>query len=282
MAATCLGLQASPCQRSRGRGAHARSVGLLGQRNALDPAPHAPSVEAGDETDYDQLGDLFRALGYGARLELLHKLLLPKALVEIDLAARRTGPGQTQGRRISRQATQEHLEKLMEIGVVVAQEPDSPSGKRQFVVHGPRLYQIMEEFRRVGTLMPGGAVGRDATVGLAGVAPSRMEPGPKLVLVHGLLEGKPFPLRRTDLKAERGWVVGRKPGLHVSLDYDPFVSLENSEVVPEGHRYVLTDLPSSRNGTWLNWRRLDKAERATLEPGDVIGVGRSLLVFRAA
>jgi hypothetical protein len=251
-------------------------------RNAFRAPARSPGMDAAGEPDYDELGDYFKALGYGARLELLHELLLPRALNEITLAARRTGPGQQAGRRISRQATQEHLEKLMEIGVVVAREPDAPTGKRQFVVNGPRLYQLMEEFRRVGTLMPGVPVGRDATVGLASRQAARPEPGPKLVLVHGLHEGKPFPLRRTDLDAGRGWVLGRKPGLHVSLDYDPFVSLENSEVVPEANRYLLLDLPSSRNGTWLNWRRLDKAERAPLEPGDVVGVGRSLLVFRPA
>lgn len=251
-------------------------------RNALASSPHAAGMQPPEEPDYDQLGEYFRALGYGARLELLHQLLLPRALAEVSLPARRSGPGQTAGRRISRQATQEHLEKLMEIGVIAAREPEGPTGKRQFVVNGPRLYQIMEDFRRIGTLIHGGPAGRDATVGLGDARPARMDPGPKLVLVHGLLEGTPFPLRRTELRGERGWVLGRKPGLHVSLDYDPFVSLENSEVVPEGHRYLLTDLPSSRNGTWLNWRRLDKAERATLEPGDVIGVGRSLLVFRAA
>jgi hypothetical protein len=30
----------------------------------------------------------------------------------------------------------------------------------------------------------------------------------------------------------------------------------------------------------LNWRRLDRDERVPLTPGDVIGVGRTALVFR--
>ncbi|MCA1813012.1 MAG: FHA domain-containing protein [Halobacteriales archaeon] len=148
------------------------------------------------------------------------------------------------------------------------------------MVNGPRLYQVMEEFRKVGTTVVGAPAGRDATIEAGPGAGPSMEPGPKLVLVHGLIEGKAFPLRRPDLKGERGWVLGRKPGLHVSLDYDPYVSLENSEVLPEPDGYALVDLRSSRNGTWLNWRRLAKGERARLVPGDVIGVGRSLLVFR--
>ncbi|MEO7397883.1 MAG: FHA domain-containing protein, partial [Ilumatobacteraceae bacterium] len=57
-------------------------------------------------------------------------------------------------------------------------------------------------------------------------------------------------------------------------------SLENSEIRADGNDFVLVDLRSSRNGTWLNWRRLGAEVRARLEPGDVIGIGRSLLVFR--
>ncbi len=86
-------------------------------------------------------------------------------------------------------------------------------------------------------------------------------------------------LRRDDLGSGRGWAVGRKPGLPVSLEYDPYVSLVNSEVLPVGDRYLLADLGSSKNGTWLNWRPVG-AEPVPLTQGDVIGVGRSLLVFR--
>jgi hypothetical protein len=106
-----------------------------------------------------------------------------------------------------------------------------------------------------------------------------MEPGPKLVLVHGFLEGKAYPLRRSDLKEGGGWVLGRKAGLPVCLEYDPYVSLVNSEVLLDKNQYFLADLGSSKNGTWLNWRPVGE-QRVPLTQGDVVGVGRSLLVFR--
>jgi DNA-binding transcriptional ArsR family regulator len=233
-----------------------------------------------ERPDFEQLGAFLRALGNGPRLELLHILRLPHALGDIRLEPAQTKPGETAGRAMARQSVLEHLDKLQEIGVVVSREAAGGRRGKEFLVNPPRLYQILEEFRRVGTITLGAPAGRDATVDAGDVRAPPMEPGPKLVLAHGLLEGKAFPLRRADLREGRGWIIGRKPGLHASLDYDPFVSLENAEVVPQANEFVLLDLRSSRNGTWLNWRRLGPDERAVLRPGDVVGVGRSLLVFR--
>ena len=233
------------------------------------------------DLDFEQLGAWLRALGNGPRLELLHILRLPHALADIHLEPGQNRPGENPGRAMARQSVLEHLDKLQEIGVVVSREPEGGRRGKEFLVNPQRLYQILEEFRRVGTITLGAPVGRDATVGAQEARPLVMEPGPKLVLTHGLLEGRAFHLRRRDLREGRGWVIGRKPGLHVSLEYDPFVSLENAEIVPEGNGLALLDLRSSRNGTWLNWRRLNPDEHAGLRPGDVIGVGRSLLVFRS-
>lgn len=235
-----------------------------------------------EQPDYDKLEEYFRALAYSARLELLHLLRFPQAVQDIRLTPRQVRAGQNPDRPASRQAIQEHLDRLIDVGVVVVQEAPDGKGRKEFVVNGQKLYQIMEEFRQVGTILARPGAGREATVGLAPAQVAELAPGPKLVLVHGLLEGKAFPLRRADLRDGRGWVLGRKPGLHISLDYDPFISLENSEVVPGADGYRLVDLRSSRNGTWLNWRRLEPGEEAPLKPGSVVGVGRSLLVFSEA
>lgn len=73
--------------------------------------------------------------------------------------------------------------------------------------------------------------------------------------------------------------TGRKPELPERLDDDPYVSLVNSEVLLKGDQYRLCDLGGSKNGTWLNWRPVGP-EPVPLTQGDVVGVGRSLLVFR--
>ncbi len=151
---------------------------------------------------------------------------------------------------------------------------------KEYALNPQRLFQIVEEFRKLGNLGADSPVPRDETVEAGAVRPPAAPPGPALVLVHGVREGKAFPLRRQDLRDGRGWVVGRKPSVHVALEYDPYVSTENSEVLIADGRYRILDLRSSKNGTWLNWRRLEPDERAALRPGDVAGVGRSLLVFR--
>lgn len=231
--------------------------------------------------NYEELEGYFGALAYSTRLEILRLLRVPHELSEIRLSPKQVRAGENPQRAISRQALLEHIDRLMEIGVVVAREPATPREPREFVVNPQRLYQIIEEFRSVGTVFAGAPAGRGETAALGDVRAAAMEPGPKLVLVHGLLEGKSFRLRREDLKPGRGWVIGRKEGLAASLEYDPFVSLENAEIVSEGGGFALLDLRSSRNGTWLNWRRLEPDERARLESGDVVRVGRSLLVFRS-
>lgn len=234
----------------------------------------------GEPIDYDRLEEYLRALAHGRRLELLHILQTPHALADIRITPGKSRAGENPDRLASRQAIQGHLETLQEIGVVVA-NPGAEGRSKEFVVDRQRVFQVLEELRRVGTITGGGSfVSRDATVDTAVARERRIEAGPKMLLVHGFVEGKVFPLRRTDLGDGAGWVVGRKPDAHVSLDYDPFVSLVNSEIIPDRNGYALRDLGISRNGTWVNWRRLG-AEPVALKAGDVVGVGRSLLVFQA-
>ena len=235
----------------------------------------------GEPLDYEMLEECLRALAYTSRLELLTLLRTPRALADLKLAPRRSGPVGLADRPSARQTVQAHLDKLIEIGVVQSRDRDEGRGK-EFVVNPQRIFQVLEEMRKVATVTIGAPAARLDTVDLGATAPPALEEGPKLMLVHGLLEGKVFPLRRADLHAPgRGWVIGRKAGLHVSLEYDPYVSTENAEIVPTSGGYELLDLRSSKNGTTLNWRRIGKDERVTLTPGDVLGIGRSALVFRS-
>jgi DNA-binding transcriptional ArsR family regulator len=230
-----------------------------------------------EPVDYDRLEQYLRALSHSRRLELLHILRMPHALQDIRLPPGKARAGERPDRAVARQTVQLHLRKLMEIGAVTARDGDG-SGK-EFVVNPQRVYQITEELRKVTIATAGAPAARDATVAAVPVAASEMQPGPKLVLVHGFMEGKVFPLRRGDIGERAGWVIGRKSGLHVCLEYDPYVSLVNSEVLLDKGQFYLADLGSSKNGTWLNWRPVGE-RRAPLTQGDVIGVGRSLLVFR--
>lgn len=106
------------------------------------------------------------------------------------------------------------------------------------------------------------------------------EAGPKLILVHGFYEGNAYQLRENRTDRARGWIVGRNADARVPLTSDPYVSFENSEIVPLRDGYKLLDLRTARNGTHLNWERLPVGGEVPLLSGDVIGVGRSRLLFR--
>lgn len=234
--------------------------------------------------ELDRLGAYMKVLVHPNRLELLSLLREPKTVDEIRLTPSTPQAGGNPDRPISRQAVENHLDQLVDAGLVRVGKTQR-KGKRpvnEYVVDHARVFAVIEELRQLTSLQPTVSLDPLETAGL----PSHDEPdwpdGPKLVVAHGTRAGRAFPLRHADLDPPRGWIIGRDPDAHVDLEYDPFVSAENAEIVKEGDAFRLMDLRSSTNGTFLNWRQLPVGGEAELEPGDVIGVGRSLLVFREA
>lgn len=247
-----------------------------------DPRPpSAPMQKApGPDVDYGSLAEFLAALAYPARLELLRILRFPHIASEIKLAPLRVEPGTNPDRVSSKQTIQAHLDKLVDADLVRVESTGEGARRASvYSVNSQKVYAVTEDLRKVSTMYAGrGGVG-DLTGTLAG-APREAPPaaGARLVLVHGLYEGKSYPLDpRTS--ADGAWVIGRRRGIAIALDYDPYVSLENSLVRLEGGRAVIEDLPESKNGTSVNWEPLAKGRPRVLRPADVVGVGRSLLVF---
>jgi DNA-binding transcriptional ArsR family regulator len=227
----------------------------------------------------DALEAYLKSLASSGRLRLLRILRSPRTLDEIRLERSDSGVP------MSRQSVQEHLDRLMEVGLVRAghREREGRRGASEYLLDHARLFDILEELRRLAAF--------EGRVSLSALETQRARgspeapawpPGPKLVLVHGVEEGRVFPLPPSLLRDGRGWVVGRAPHAHVRLDYDPYVSADNSEVLPRGGGYALLDVRSATNGTSLNWTRLPPGGEARLSDGDIVGVGRSLLVFRSS
>ncbi|MFM9057901.1 MAG: ATP-binding protein [Planctomycetaceae bacterium] len=95
---------------------------------------------------------------------------------------------------------------------------------------------------------------------------------PALFAIQGRNQGA-----RYDLAAQAGAVtIGRESGNVVQLD-DNEVSRRHAEIRRVGDGFVIGDLRSS-NGTFVNDRRIDRAE---LAGGDRIRIGRSVLVYAA-
>lgn len=234
------------------------------------------------EIDYDALEQHLRVLGYANRLELLHLLQWPKTVDEIELRPSASQAGENPDRKISRQAVQNHLNRLAEAGLVQVGTTRRKGGRevQEYRIDHAQLFAVLEELRKLSVYDGPGPVDPFETGELDVGSSSLWEEGPKLVLVHGVGEGRVFPLRDKEIDSPRGWVVGRAPSAHVALPYDPFISTENSEILRTKEGYRLLDLRTAKNGTLLNWRRLPIGGETPLKGGDVIGVGRSLLVFR--
>lgn len=229
--------------------------------------------------DYERLAAHLGALAYPLRLELLDALRFPKALGEIHVSPHRVEPGGNADRPAAKPTVLGHLEKLVETGLVRAEQRASGGRNvKEYAINPQRLYAIVEELRLLSLLHAGYGVGDDATGTLSKDGPAPEPTGPRLVLVHGVYEGKAYRLDASTAR-EGGWTIGRADALPVALDYDPYVSLEHARVTRASDGYRIGDLPTSKNGTSVNWRPLLRGGDRRLRTGDLIGVGRSRLLF---
>jgi DNA-binding transcriptional ArsR family regulator len=229
-----------------------------------------------EDIDVERLSTYLKALAHPNRLELLWLLRIPTAASDVQLRPRRRDDVLSAERAISRQAVLQHLESLEEVGVV-DRIPDEPGMPQRRVLNQARLFALIEDLRALTLIRPAVRVDVDTTLPQARDATPPWPAGPKLVLVSGPWEGMVFPLQ-----GPGPWSVGRSRSQDVSLAYDPYVSAEHARLVRGGEgRILLEQLPGARNPCQANFAPLSKGESRALRPGDVVGVGRSALVFQA-
>lgn len=225
------------------------------------------------DVDFEGLANALSPLSNPTRLELLHYLTRPRYLEEIASKL-----------KMSRQAAQKHVDQLLEIGVIRKQQGHRESGPVvEYLVVPQRLFTINEEFGRLGVLKPEddlNVLERTSPAIPSKTGPSRggLPPVPMLVLVHGMKIGSQYPLMGPP-GSGGAWLIGRDQKADVCLDYDPFASNRHAEVRKTADGFAVVDAFST-NGTMLNWERLERGEVANLRSGDVIGVGKTLLLFR--
>lgn len=246
-----------------------------GQPSRAGMAMHRRGDPAMEADAVDDLERALKALANRSRIRLLLALQDPQRMTEIDLRPSRGGPWGSRDRAISRQAVRRHLRELQALGVV--QELAGGESEVRYVVNHARVYEVTERLRELATVKPrvaleGKTLGRDATG-------ARERPrGPHLVLVRGVREGQTFPLADQPVD---GWLIGRAAPAHVVLDYDPYVSSAHARILLQKGGHFLADLPGNRNGTFLNWEPMIRGGVAPLQSGDLLGVGMSLLLYRA-
>lgn len=227
----------------------------------------APARRTAADAELEALAERLVPLASAPRLKLLRFLTQPHYLEEI---ASHLG--------LTRQAARKHLDQLVEIGVL-----DRKSGVREtgavteYIVNPQALFLIYDEFEKLASLRRSEEPETlSRTVAEGGRrSPASPADGPCLTIVRGLDVGRRARLPR---EGGREWIAGRDPTVDFVLPYDPYASNRHAAIRLERGRYVLTDLRST-NGTFRNFEMLARGGEVEIAHGDLVGLGRTLLVF---
>lgn len=228
--------------------------------------------------DYEGLAQDLTALAYPLRLALLDALHVPQILSDVQVRPWKQDEVHDPSRLAAKQTVLSHLERLAETGLVKLGSTQR-AGKTltTYATNAQRLYALSEELRLLVQRHAGQGAAVDVTGTVPGPAARGAATGARFVVVHGAYQGRGFALQGRG----QNHVIGRATDVDVSLDYDPFVSTRHAKVIHKQGGWELQDL-GGKNGTSVNWTQLPRMATMPLAHGDVVGVGRSLLVFRSA
>lgn len=217
------------------------------------------------------------AIANPTRLALLRQLRAARVLGEIRIRAEQVREGLPEERPMARQGVRQHLDRLIDAGFARARPGwRGESAVDEYIVQHQRLFALAEELRQLGELRPyDGAAGVETSEIDAPIV-RELPRGRSLVVVHGLSEGRAFTFDATASE----WFVGRQRGLLATLDYDPYVSTIHARLFLREGAMQIENVAGSRNGTYVNWVPLKDGAAEPLRHGDVIGVGKSLLLYR--
>lgn len=236
----------------------------------MAPGPIGTVQQAGlSDDDLASMAQNLKILGNQRRLQLLQYLVTPHYIQEI---ASELG--------IARQSAQAHVDKLVDIGVLERRRGQRETGSvTDYVVAPQRLFAIQESFGRLGHLEPVLEEPTDKRAVTEHLDPPEQAgddpPVSRLLIVHGQRIGQ-----ATALAGQGPWLLGRDPAADLCLDYDPYVSTRHAEVRRrDDGTFEVADL-YSRNGTTVDFAMVERGQARPLEPGAVIGLGRTLVVLR--
>jgi len=211
----------------------------------------------------DDLAASFFALSNDRRLCILHLVDEPHTRSEL-----------TDELDISRQAVTKHVDTLLEHGFVREVPSWTDAGPvDRFQVDPKHPYALGKTLVDLGKLEP-----EESPLGATEGTPDAKAPSdPK---AHLLILDGPDAGERFDLDEGDTWTIGRGDDRDLQLDHDPYIFNHQREIqtTPNGHAVV--DVYSS-SGTVDNFAQLPEGGRSELGPGDVIGIGRTSLVYQS-
>jgi DNA-binding transcriptional ArsR family regulator len=228
---------------------------------------------------YGALAAHLETLASETRLELLHALRVPRTLSEIRVGATLTRGDESPDRPLARQSVAHHIDQLVRQGLVV-RVPGEGSGRGDtYVLNHERLFALVDEMRSLAKLRPvtDPVAEPSRTAERVEDLAAALPEGPRLLVAYGRDDGRAFGLTGP---VGKQWRLGRSSACEVCLDYDPYSSSVHALVVRDGDGYTVID-QGSRNGTAINWILLPPQQPRRLRAGDVLTVGRTVLVFQS-
>jgi len=229
------------------------------------------------------MGSKLRALASSNRLRLVSELQQPRTVDDIHLTPAGSAEDENEDRKLTRQGVRHHLTRLEESDLVRSSTRPNQQGRdrREYMVNEPAVFGLLKELRQLlatGTEGPIDPFNTERSVDETG---SKWREGPKFVLLQGAQDDQVYHLRDIDPNPSegRGWVIGRSTEAQICLQYDPYLSAQNTEILKGDGEFRLVDLRVSTNGTRLNDERLKPGKEQPLEHGDIVKVGCSALVF---
>lgn len=250
--------------------------------NMVAPSPSMGSGAMHASMERDELEAALKALSFSNRLKLLELLREPRTLDEIHLTPSEIHAGARPDRSLTRQAVRHHLDKLAEVGLIRASPRRGDDGRTRtsYVLDEARLYAVVQKLQGLATAGTRVALDPHKT---EAEEPGPFGPwpeGPKLVQVQGGRQGAVYQLDQLEPGAEPGWVLGRAPEAEITLQYDPYVSAKDTEIMrTDQGTFDVLDLRTSTNQTRVNGDRLAVGARRELAHGDILQVGTTTLVF---
>ncbi len=207
-------------------------------------------------------------------MSVLEALARPKTMR--DVVVKRGGSAR--GEPLSVQAIYEKKDALMEVGLVI-EAGAAEGGAALFVIDRRAIHAMVRTLRRVAMI---DAV-QDAGV-TAGVSPSQGRTNsarsgpqacpvqPSLVCVDGVAVWSTYPL------ALRGGAITFGRAAEARLPWDPTLSARHFTVQTDEAGWALRD-EGSRNGTFVDGRRVPPGTTERLRPGQLVTAGLNTFVL---
>lgn len=221
-----------------------------------------------DDDQTERILTRLRALASPPRLALLKALVTPSRSTELRVRAASERVGFEPVRNLSRSGVIEHLEVLVDAGLVRRMGETYVTDQQAVVA----LLQDLGDLARLRAL-----VEVDVEVTRA-APPPHLQPVP--VFPRVLVANGPEAGRAFQLEGEGPWRVGRGAESEISLAFDPHVSRAHVVLERDAEGYLARVAPTAKNPVFVDFAKVSAGEAMRARPGALLSLGATLLVLQ--